>query len=290
LVSKRNRKRSVVKTLYAEDICKGVEQLCLECNFTLPEDVLKSLQLAEKKETHPRGKKILGYLLENAEISDKEKIPLCQDCGIGIFFVEIGQQIHVEGDLIEAIQQGMIQAYDKGYLRKSLVNDPFRRMNTETNAPAIIHTFVNPGDHLHILFAPKGAGSENCSVTKFFNPTVPKKEIEKWILDQSIQASKKACGPLIVGVGIGGSSEYCPLLAKKALFRSIGVRNSDEFVASMEQSLLHDINHYGSGPQGLGGNASVLDVFIETYPTHIAMMPVSLNFQCHSARHGRISF
>ncbi len=277
-----------MKIIRAEDISDQVESLCLKCNFELPQDIFQSLIETEKKEQVPRAKKILQCLIENALIAKKEKIAICQDCGIGVFFVEIGQDIYIEGDLYHAIQQGMASAYKNGYLRKSMVKHPFIRENTGDNLPAVIHTEIKEHNCLVIYFAPKGAGSENCSKTNFFNPSATLEEIQNWIIEQTINAAKKACGPLILGIGIGGSSEYAPLLAKKALLRNMGERNPDSLICKMEESITLLANETGIGPQGLGGDITVLDTFIDQYPTHIAMLPVSINFQCHAARHGKI--
>ncbi len=277
------------RTISSQVIQEAVEKLCYRCNIFLPADIKNSLEKTITFEKNPRARKLLGYLVENAKIAEQEQIAICQDCGIGYFWVEIGQEVMIDGDLHQALQEGMAQAYTKGFLRKSVVRHPFDRINTQNNCPAVVHVELQAGNHLHIYFTPKGAGSENCSAVSFFNPTATMDTIEQWVIDQTTAAAKKACGPLIVGLGIGGSADYCSLLAKKALFRSIGSRNADPLIRDLEVRLIGQINSSGIGPQGLGGDTTVLEVFAEWFPTHIAMLPLAINIQCHAARHGRIS-
>ncbi|SNX53843.1 fumarate hydratase [Thermoanaerobacterium sp. RBIITD] len=275
-----------MRKIDAKLISDIVEKLCIDANYNLPEDIFDNLKEREKKEESKLGVSILKNIIENAEVAKKREIPICQDTGIAVVFVEIGQDVHiVNGSLKEAINEGVRNGYNKGFLRKSMVGDPIIRMNTNDNTPAIIHYNIVGGDKLSITVAPKGAGSENMSALKMLKPSDGIEGVKKFILDTVEAAGPNACPPLIVGVGIGGNFEYAPLLAKKALLRPIGVNNDDEDIKSLEIELLEKINKLGIGPQGLGGTTTALAVNIEKYPTHIACLPVAVNIGCHVTRH-----
>ncbi len=277
-----------------EQIVSTVEQLCIESCYELGEDVLAALQnAAAKKESNPRAKKILAQLIENARIAKAERIPLCQDTGLAVVFVEQGSGVVVappadspDATLFDAINKGVQAGYEKGLLRKSVVAEPLNaRKNTGTNTPAIIHHTVVSGDKLSITVMAKGGGCENKSQFRMFKPTESKDTVADWIINVVKQAGADACPPFVVGVGIGGDFEQCCLLSKRALLRKTGESNSDTFYADLESQLLADINHLALGPQGLGGDTTALAVHIETAPCHIASLPVAVNIECHSHRH-----
>ena len=279
-----------------EQIVKSVEQLCISCGYDLPQDVLAALQDACQKESNPCAKRILGQLIENAQIAEADRIPLCQDTGLTVVFVEQGANVKIEppkdnpaATLIDAIQTGVAAGYDHGLLRKSVVEDPLNgRKNTQTNTPAIVHLDIAGGDALKISVMAKGGGCENKSQFKMFNPTESKEAVADWIIDVVKNAGANACPPFVVGVGIGGNFELSCLLSKKALLRNVGVSNTDGFYAQMEEDLLAALNATGLGPQGLGGDTTALAVCIETAPCHIASLPVAVNIECHSHRHKSI--
>jgi len=274
-------------------IVETVESLCIAAGYELPNDVLTALKEAVQKESNPGAVRIIKKLIENARIAKAESIPLCQDTGLAVVFVEQGAQVAVkptagDGDatLFDAINAGVKAGYEKGYLRKSVVAEPLKeRSNTSSNTPAVIHHTIVPGDKLQINFMAKGGGCENKSQFKMFKPTADKDEIVDWVVDVAKQAGADACPPFIVGVGIGGNFELSCLLSKKALLRNLTTRNSDEFYAQLEADLLSAINALGLGPQGLGGDTTALSVLVETAPCHIASLPVAVNIECHSHRH-----
>jgi len=268
-------------------ITKEVERLCIESNYYLPEDVKKALEDAAEKEESPLGKEILMDILKNEEIARKNKMPICQDTGLAVVFLEIGQDVRiVGGDLKEAINEGVRRGYKNGYLRKSIVDDPvFLRRNTGNNTPAIIHIDIVQGDKVKIIIAPKGGGSENMSALAMLKPSDGAEGIKKFVIDTVDKAGSNPCPPIIVGVGIGGTVEKATYLAKKALLRKVGEKNPNEAVAKLEEEVLEEINKLGIGPQGFGGIVTALAVHIETFPAHIASMPVAVNIQCHAARH-----
>ncbi len=273
-----------------EKIVNTVESLCIASAHELPADVLDVLEKAARKESNPTAAKILKQLVENAGIAKNEKIPLCQDTGLAVIFVEQGSEVFVKADkgqtLFDAINAGVAAGYKNGFLRNSVVAEPLnKRKNTGSNAPAVIHHSVIPGDKLKINVITKGAGCENKSQFKMFNPTAGREEIIKWIVDVVKQAGADACPPLIIGVGIGGNFELSCLLSKKALLRNIQQRNGDEFYAELEDELLSRVNALGLGPQGLGGDTTTLACLIETAPCHIGSLPVAVNIECHSHRH-----
>jgi fumarate hydratase subunit alpha len=279
-----------VRYVEFEKIAETVESLCIAACHELPPDVLAALEEAAKKESHPGAVKILHQLVENARIAKEEKIPLCQDTGLALVFIEQGGDVAVKSNgsrtLFDAINAGVVAGYEKGYLRKSVVADPLNeRKNTNTNTPAVIHHTMVPGDRLKLTVMAKGGGGENKSQFRMFRPTAERSEIVDWILDVVRTAGADACPPLVVGVGIGGDLELSCFLSKKALLRNLAEKNSSEFYAKLEAELLSRINALGLGPQGLGGDTTALAVLVETAPCHIASLPVAVNIECHSHRH-----
>ena len=276
-----------MREIAAEDITKTVARLCKEANFFLGEDVLSALKKARKEEESPAAISVLDQIIENVDIAAKEEMPLCQDCGLAIIFIELGQDAHVKGgDLYEAINEGVRKGYSEGYLRKSVVKQPFSaRMNTKDNTPAIIHTEIVKGDKLKITVAPKGGGSENMSRFTVFKPAQGRPAVVEFVVKAVEEAGSNPCPPTIIGVGIGGSAEKAMYLAKKSLLRKVGEPSPDKEVAELESELLKRINATGVGPGGVGGRFTSLAVHVETHPSHIASLPVAVNIQCHSARH-----
>ncbi len=276
-----------MREVAASDITETVSRLFQEACYHLPEDVLAALKEAREKEKSPVARNVLGRILENAIIADKGKIPLCQDTGAAIVFLELGQEVHITGeDLYTAVNRGVRQGYDKGYLRKSIVSQPFSaRINTKDNTPAIIHTDIVPGDRLKIIALPKGFGSENMARLAMLLPAKGRQGVIDYIVNCVDEASCNPCPPIIVGVGIGGTAEKCMLLAKHALLRQVGRPNPDAEIAGLERELLEQINKLGIGAMGYGGKITALAVHVEVFPTHIAGLPVAVNLQCHSARH-----
>ena len=285
-----------MRTIAFEQIVNTVEQRCIGCGYDLPQDVLAALQHACEAESNPCAKRIMGQLVENAQIAEADRIPLCQDTGLTVVFVEQGADVKVEppqdkptATLIDAIQAGVASGYDQGLLRKSIVVDPLNeRKNTQTNTPAVIHLEIVPGDTLKISIMAKGGGCENKSQFKMFNPTESKETVADWIVEVVKNAGANACPPFVIGVGIGGNFETSCLLSKKSLLRRVGEFNADAFYAQMEKDLLAAVNATGVGPQGLGGDTTALAVCIETAPCHIASLPVAVNIECHSHRHKSI--
>ena len=276
-----------------EKIAETVESLCVSAGYELPEDVFAALEGVARKESNPTAAKILNQLMENARIAKDEKIPLCQDTGLAVVFVEQGSQVAVKtsagderGTLFDAINAGVAAGFEKGYLRKSVVADPLnQRQNTGSNTPAIIHHTIVPGEKLKLTVMTKGGGCENKSQFRMFRPTAEKDQIIDWIVDVVGSAGADACPPFIVGVGIGGNFELSCLLSKKALCRNIGEKHSDPFYAELEADLLSRINALGIGPQGLGGDTTALACLVEMAACHIASLPVAVNIECHSHRH-----
>ncbi len=277
-----------MREINSELITKEVKKLCIEGNIFLGDDVIKSFKDNLQKEESELGKDILNILIENATIAKDTHIPLCQDTGMAVFFVEIGQDVIIKGDtLTEAINKGVSEGYTEGYLRKSVVN-PITRVNTKDNTPAIIHYEMVKGDQLKIEYAPKGFGSENMSKLKMLKPSDGIEGVKKFIIDTVSEAGPNPCPPIVVGVGIGGTVDKCAQIAKKALFRNVGQHSKDEMIADLEKELIKKINALGIGPQGLGGNTTALAVNIETFPTHIAGLPVVVNINCHASRHKQV--
>lgn len=277
-----------MKEIKVKDIIAKVKDACMAANFELGEDVITALKKAKEREESPVGKEILKQLLENTEIAKEEKIALCQDTGFAVCFVELGDEVKVSGgNLIEAINEGVRQGYQEGYLRKSICH-PFTRKNTGDNTPAIVHVDLVPGDQLKIIVAPKGGGSENMSRVTMLKPSDGKKGIKEFILNRIKESGANPCPPTIVGVGIGGTFEKAALIAKKALLRPIGSTNPDSELAAFEKEILEVINNTGIGPQGFGGRTTALAVHIEMYPCHIASLPVAVNINCHASRHKEV--
>ncbi|MEE0761810.1 MAG: fumarate hydratase [Acutalibacteraceae bacterium] len=276
-----------MRKIKADTVTKTVKQLFMDCNYFIDDSITKALKDFREKEKSPVGKNVLSQLLENNEIAAKEQIPICQDTGMAVLFVEYGDKVVIEdGSFKEAVEQGVREAYDEGYLRKSVVTDPvFDRINTKDNTPAVIHTEIVPGDKIKFLVGGKGFGSENMSAIKMLTPSYGAEGVKDFILETVKKAGPNPCPPIVVGVGIGGTFEKAAQLAKKATFRPIDTKNPDPRYAQMEEELLEKINRMGFGPAGLGGNTTALGVNIETYPTHIAGMPVAVNICCHAARH-----
>lgn len=270
-------------------ITKEVKRLVMEANFFLPEDVLKSLKESKKDEQWELASNTLDKIIENAAIAKDTRVPMCQDTGMVVAFVEIGQDVHViNGSIEDAINEGVRQGYEEGYLRKSVVKDPLDRVNTQDNTPAVIHYNIVPSDSLSIIISPKGFGSENMSRIKMLKPTEGVEGVKDFILETVTLAGPNACPPIIVGVGIGGTFEKAVLLAKKSLMRNVDEYSSNPFYENLEKELLKEINDLGIGPQGFGGKTTALKVNIETFPTHIAGLPVAVNISCHATRHKQV--
>lgn len=279
-----------MKRIHINTIIDAVEKLCIKANYDLGKDVIASFNKALTTEESPLGREVFARLIENAAIAHEERVPMCQDTGMTVIFVELGQDLHIEGGLLtDALNEGVRRGYEKGYLRKSVVNDPFERVNTQDNTPAIIHYDLVQGDELHITVAPKGAGSENMGAIKMCKPSDGLEGVMQFVVDTVDRAGGNPCPPIIVGVGAGGNMEKATLLAKKALTRDVGVHNPEERLAKIEEELLERINKLGIGPQGFGGVNTALAVNLEVYPTHIAMLPVAVNINCHAARHKEIT-
>lgn len=275
-----------MRTIKTDEIIENVKEMCIEANHYLTPDMEEALKAAAQSEKAPLGKQILGQLKENLEIAAEEMIPICQDTGMAVLFVEIGQEVHIEGgSLTEALQEGVRRGYTEGFLRKSVVKDPLIRENTKDNTPAVIHYNLVEGDGMKITVAPKGFGSENMSRIFMLKPADGEEGVKEAILTAVKDAGPNACPPMVVGVGIGGTFEKCALLAKKALTRPVNERSHIPYVKAMEEELLARINQTGIGPGGLGGSTTALAVNINTYPTHIAGLPVAVNICCHVNRH-----
>ncbi len=276
----------MIRSIKTEEVTKNIREMCIEANHYLSKDMDVALHEAVEKEQSPLGKKILYQLRENLAIAKKEMIPICQDTGMAVVFVEIGQEVHFEGGLLEeAINEGVRQGYTEGFLRKSVVKDPILRENTRDNTPAVIHYVMKAGDKVKLTLAPKGFGSENMSRIFMLKPADGIEGVKQAILTAVKDAGPNACPPMVVGVGIGGTFEKCALLAKQALTRSVDETSKIPYVKELEEEILHKINALGIGPGGLGGTATALAVNINTYPTHIAGLPVAVNICCHVNRH-----
>lgn len=268
------------------DITEAISKLCINSNYYLGSDVRKRLEKAKNEESWPIAQDILNKIILNADIAQKENMPMCQDTGMTCVFVEIGQEVHIAGGSLEAaINEGVRQGYSSGFLRKSVVKDPLRRINTGDNTPAIIYYNIVEGDKLSITVAPKGFGSENMSALKMLKPADGLQGVKDFVLETVKKAGPNPCPPIIVGVGVGGTFDKAAYLAKKAVVRSSDIRNEDEYYKNLEEELLEEINKLGIGPQGFGGRTTALAVNIETYPTHIAGLPVAVNINCHATRH-----
>ena len=278
-----------MRILSCNEITKAVAELCIRANTILPNDIRSLIDGAEKSEKSPAGRDVLRDLRENYLLAERENLPICQDTGMAVVFAELGQDLHLtDGNFEDAINEGVRQGYEKGFLRKSVVKDPLRRENTLDNTPAIIHTRIVSGERLKLILAPKGFGSENMSAVKMFLPSCSADEILDFIVDTVDRAGSSPCPPVILGVGLGGTLDYAALIAKKALTRSADKRNEDPFYAELEEKALRRINALGLGPQGFGGTNTALAVNIEAFPTHIAGLPCVVNVGCHVTRHAEI--
>lgn len=275
-----------MKTIHVKDIIENVKEMCIEANHYLTDDMKQALKQSEKKEKSPLGKQILAQLEDNLKIAAEDMIPICQDTGMAVIFIEIGQEVYIEGGILtDAVNEGVRQGYVEGYLRKSVVKDPIFRENTNDNTPAVIHYDIVAGDQIKIVLAPKGFGSENMSRIFMLKPADGIEGVKNAILTAVKDAGPNACPPMVVGVGIGGTFEKCALLAKKALTRSVNEYSPISYISELEEELLKKINQLGIGPGGLGGSTTALAVNINTYPTHIAGLPVAVNICCHVNRH-----
>ena len=276
-----------IRQIKAETVTETVKQLFLDCNYFIGKDIMTALENARENEKSEVGKSVLTQIIENDKLAAKEEVPLCQDTGMAILFVEYGDKVVIEdGSFEDAVNEGVRQAYKDGYLRKSVVNDPvFDRLNTKDNTPAIIHTRIVKGDKIKITAGGKGFGSENMSAIKMLTPSYGIEGVKKFILDTVRTAGPNPCPPIVVGVGIGGTFEKCAILAKKALTRDLNTHNEISYVADLEKELLEKINELEIGPGGLGGKMTALGVNVEVYPTHIAGLPVAVNMCCHVNRH-----
>lgn len=275
-----------MRTIHVVEITKNIKEMCIEANYFLSQDMDAAMKHAVSAEKAPLGRRILSQLQENLQIAGEDMIPICQDTGMAVIFLKIGQEVHLEGGLLEgAVNEGVRQGYTEGYLRKSVVKDPLLRENTKDNTPAVIHYEIVEGDKVTVTVAPKGFGSENMSRIFMLKPSDGISGVKQAILTAVQDAGPNACPPMVVGVGIGGTFEKCALLAKKALTRPVNERSPIPYVKDMEEELLQKINCLGIGPGGLGGTVTALAVNVETYPTHIAGLPVAINICCHVNRH-----
>lgn len=275
-----------MREVVAKRITDVIKKLCIEANTSLSEDVVEALNKALSKEESSTGREILRQLINNAKIAWRDKLAICQDTGLAIVFIEVGQEVRItDGVLAEAVNEGVSRGYNSGYLRKSVMKDPLKRENTGDNTPAIIHTKIVPGENIKIGVLCKGGGAENCSAIKMFKPTSTKEEIDEFIIATVEAAGPNACPPMIIGVGIGGSFDYAPVLAKKALLRKVGMHSSTHDVAKWEKELLEKVNETGIGPMGLGGRTTALAVNIVKHSCHISSLPVAVNIECHAHRY-----
>lgn len=273
-----------MRKISACDITKAVKGLCISAAYDLEPDVAGAIRAARDVEASELGREILGQIINNFEIAARESVPMCQDTGIAVFFIELGREVELESSLEDAVNEGVRQGYKEGYLRKSVCH-PLKRVNTGDNTPAIIHTTITGGDRIKIKIAPKGAGSENMSRLKMLKPAEGVEGIKSFVMETVTMAGGNPCPPIVVGVGVGGSFEKSAILAKKALLRPVGSRNPDEEVAAIEAELLKAVNDSGIGPMGFGGTTTALGVHMEIHPCHIASLPVAVNIQCHADRH-----
>lgn len=279
-----------MREIPVSEITEAVKKLCISANYNLNSDVYSAIENSRDNEQSPIGKNILSQLLENADLAKENCKPICQDTGMAVIFMEVGQEVHFTGgNITDAINEGVRQGYIEGYLRKSVVSDPILRVNTKDNTPAIIHYNIVDGDKVKIDVAPKGFGSENMSKVYMLKPSDGIEGVKNAIIDCIEKAGPNPCPPMVVGVGIGGNFEKCTELAKKALLRPVGSHSDKDYVKEMEKELLERANNLGIGPQGLGGNTTVLGINIETFATHIAGLPLAVNISCHVTRHGQVT-
>jgi len=274
-----------MREIAAQTITETVKRLCVEANCHLPGDMIACIETCYQQEDWPQAKEILERIMENYQIADGKERPICQDTGVACVFLRIGQDVHIAGDIAQAVNEGVRQGYTEGYLRKSVVRDPLDRVNTGDNTPAMLYYELVPGDQVEITVAPKGFGSENMSQIKMLRPSDGLEGVKEFVKKVVEDAGPNPCPPIVVGVGIGGTFDKAAYLAKKALMRPVDQRNEKPFYAQLEQTLLEEINALGIGPQGFGGKTTALAVNIEEYPTHIAGLPVAVNINCHVTRH-----
>ncbi len=274
-----------MREINASKITETVKKLCIEANCHLSNDIKTCIEKFYEDETWSQAKEILGHIIENYHIADENNVPVCQDTGVACVFLKIGQDVHIKGDITEAVNEGVRQGYEQGYLRKSVVRDPLDRVNTGDNTPAMLYFEITPGNNVEITVAPKGFGSENMSKIAMLRPSDGLQGVKDFIIKTVEEAGPNPCPPIVVGVGIGGTFDKAAYLAKKALLRPVNVPNEDSFYAELEKELLEQINNLGIGPQGFGGKTTALAVNIEKYPTHIAGLPVAVNINCHVTRH-----
>lgn len=275
-----------MRVIQYEDIVSQIRTLCLDANCNLPLDVWDALVKAQQNEASPLGQNVLDTILKNAQIAKEKQMPLCQDTGMVVVFAEVGQEVHIQGGLLsDAVDEGVRQAYKEGYFRMSVVGDPIERVNTKDNTPAVLHVSLVAGDQLRLIVAPKGFGSENMSRLAMLKPSQGVQGIKDFVVKAVSEAGGNPCPPIIIGVGIGGTMEKAALLAKRAVLREVGSKHSKPHLAELEAELLKLVNQTGVGPQGFGGTQTALALFVDTYPTHIAGLPVAININCHVARH-----
>lgn len=280
-----------MREVHVSEVTALVRRLCMEANYHLPEDIQQSFVRGKEAEQSPLGKTIFDEMIRNCRLACDQEVPICQDTGTAVIFASVGQDVHLVGGAFEdAVNEGVRQGYTDGYLRKSIVSDPLRRVNTNDNTPAVLHTRLVPGEEIEIIVAPKGGGSENMSALKMFTPAATRDQIVAYIADTVIAAGSNPCPPVIIGVGLGGTADKASELAKQALLRPVDTANDDPFYAEMERDILTRVNKSGVGPQGLGGTVTALACAIEPYPTHIASLPCAISIGCHITRHaaGRI--
>lgn len=275
-----------MREVHVDKVRELIREMCIDANYNLGDEVVDAFKKALETEESPTGKNVMEQLIENARIAREEEVPMCQDTGFAVIFVEVGQEVtFVGGDIKDAINEGVRQGYQDGYLRKSIVSDPIERVNTKDNTPAVIHFDIVPGDQVKLTIAPKGGGSENMSTVKMLKPADGRQGIIDFVVNHVKTAGPNPCPPIVVGVGIGGTFEKVAYLAKKSLLRHLGEPNPNPFYAEMEKEILEKVNNLGIGPQGFGGRVTALAVHIETYPCHIASFPAAVNINCHASRH-----
>lgn len=276
----------MIREINVTEIENTVRDLCIQANRFLPKSLADCIGCAAKTEKSPTGREVLSDLVRNIDAAEKEELAICQDTGMAVIFLDVGQDVHfIGGSLTEAINKGVARGYTEGYLRCSIVSDPLERVNTGDNTPAVVHTRIVEGDKVNISVCPKGFGSENMSAMKMFTPSASIEDIESFVVETVSKAGSNPCPPMVIGVGLGGDFEYCAYLAKKALCRDIAVKNPKKLYADMERSILEKVNRLGIGPQGFGGTTTALSVAVEQAPTHIAGLPAAVNIGCHVTRH-----
>ncbi len=275
-----------MREIHVSEVTALVRKLCMEANYNLPKDIQQAFETGKEQEASPLGQTIFEEMIRNCKLACTEQVPICQDTGTAVIFAEVGQDVHLVGGAFEdAVNEGVRQGYQEGYLRKSIVRDPLRRVNTDDNTPAVLHTKLIFGEQVRIIVAPKGGGSENMSTLKMFTPAATREQIIAYIADTVVNAGSNPCPPVIIGVGLGGTADKACALAKEALLRPVDTANTDAFYAEMEREIVEQVNRSGVGPQGLGGTVTALSCAIEPYPTHIASLPCAVSIGCHITRH-----